>query len=1151
MLQNGTDADTMTKKRSTSKPTTPLSLLRGAVGLKKSGKLLSHALEEFKTKGLIEMFPFVYVQAAHNPNFGNVITSGRMVRDLIQLGGARVLTSASLARELQWAAVGCFVSKPLITRFIELRADFFAKFSARNFSAAEGVLDEIDKCCGRSLWAVENRICLLSVAEGGFEAQKKFVTSITKACPRSNISFMAASIGERNEPRVSAKAFEQRLRHRSLSWNIDSSQMTHIFYRLCNVVDPSEAAYASVLAQEANYSCIDLYESLLAIARRVRRMPFYDDTATIAAVTYLDSIVDSRKTALLHYLIGNPNTILNVDIPPYHWLFQCAEYEKVIEETASALKADPWNIDAMVAHAKACTAADAQPVISEGLGSIVIPSLCAFFSGAADAEGAVDTLIKTANNFRHADFSVPLIILMKSRTYRWFYRLEEQCALIDIFVPVNVSFIERELAELNHQEKQSEGYKESCKLFDAITEGDAERAQQHAHRLTGSVNLYYRTLGKSFHANLLAKNLMIPEALELSVDALLDHPGLVEFTPLGEIIRDRGYRHLKQLSGSPALSVSFQLYIDNVDNADKDVSLKVSWKNYLSSKGYTKPSEFTAVNGYTKVEAYFLSHVCSQSTMELGGAFFSQLDLDRERVLICANLAAAFPLDVENFNQEIVDLTRRINIEEGVQLLESSRVYVDEIGIQKWAKKNLESQFLRYLDHLNVGLVDSVAKLEEDLRKIMDSPNADLTSLRNYLDDYDISADSLLEGIIRDLSLAFLQLPRFGLDSFLSSRVRHGSFVGYLRGPLESHHIVTKKQTVSTKYHDNEAMLDKWGISGERERRVVNAKLAALSEATDALLDEMVGKYLHVRSKSHPDGMVAFATEHGPVANAIKAWVVSLKTSLTQHTTLEALVTHSIENFLWPAVRISLDSVKTHVQIDLGHKFAALFDGFLHSIEGVTDKIQRERVSSDIAAVSTELGDALRRVALWFDLPQANTQLLLMPLDRVLEIGLTSTQSARPCFDPEVVWQIESKANIQVKGPSIGILNDFAFLIFANISKHAGFEDVDTPVRKVNVWIAMDEHEGAIRITVSNEINVGKSMSAIRERLAVADLRIANRDFDAIDKQREGTGLVRLAMYFDTTESDGSNFAYWLTEKDRRFHVQIQLPASMVRIIGG
>src|SRR5690606_6984419 len=96
---------------------------------------------------------------------------------------------------------------------------------------------------------------------------------------------------------------------------------------------------------------------------------------------------------------------------------------------------------------------------------------------------------------------------------------------------------------------------------------------------------------------------------------------------------------------------------------------------------------------------FFLSSVCTQDTMELGGAFSSQLDLDKERMAICANLATAFPERSELFNQEIVDLTRRINIEDCVEFLESSRIFVDEPGIQKWAKKNLSSQFLRYKDH--------------------------------------------------------------------------------------------------------------------------------------------------------------------------------------------------------------------------------------------------------------------------------------------------------------------------------------------------------------------------------------------------------------------------------------------------------------------
>jgi hypothetical protein len=1140
----------MPKKRSGSKPTTPLGLLRGAVG-SENNKLLSTAVEEYKLKGQVERFPFAYSQATANPNFANLYTPSRRVRELGQLGSARPLKHATLSRELQWAAVSCYFGRQILINFLALRKQFFLCFSNQDFVRAEAILDEIDAECGKSLWTIENRVCLLSAGPDGFEKQKKFVGTITKGYPRTNVSFMATSIGERNEPRVSAKAFEQRLRHRSTSWGINDDQLAHIFYRLCNTIEPSEQAYSSVLSYEGTYAIIDLYETLLSVARRARKMPFYDASATVAALEYLNEIVDDRKSALIRYLSLADETSGELVVPTYHLFFSKGSYGKVIEETSIILKGDPWNVDAIVAHAKACTACNSEPLGLVGLGGTLIPELMAYFSGSAQAEQAVDSILKSANNLRHSDLSVPLIILMKSRTYRWFSRLEEQCALTDIFVSSNVSFVER----LPISDEMTDDYKFASKLYVNIINSDLECAQKDAKFLTQSTNKYYKALGKSFHANLLAKNLQIYAAIEESVDALLDHPGMIEFTPLVDLLKRRGYRDLKALSESPALSVAFHFYIENTEAADKDVALKVAWKSYLASKGCKKPSEYRPVDGFSKVERYFLSDVCTQSTMELGGAFSTQIELDRERIAICANLAAAFPSDADIYNQEIVDLTRRINIEEGVQLLESSRIYVDEVGIQRWAKKNLESQFLRYIDHLNVGLVDSISKLTKDLINILESRRG-VEGLNSYLDDYDISADSLLEGIIRDLSQTFLQLPRFGLDAYLSSRVRHGSFVGYIRGPLESHRLVTKRHASSNKYNDNDYMLDKWGIEGERDRKVVNAKLAILSQSADKILDEMVERYLHVKSRAYSDGMITLATAHGTMNNAIKAWVVSTKTTIEQHHSLDVLVSSTIESFLWPAVRVSLDNLKNYIQINLRNELVALLDGFSLSIEGVTDKLQRERIASDVSAAKSELIDALRRVSLWFDLPKVNTSTFSMPLERVLEIGLRSTQSARSAFRPEVEWDIDPNANILVRGASIAILNDLAFNIFINISKHSGFEESDG-AGPVKIWVSLkSEEDGSVLIVVANEISSQISIEEINKGLVEAKLKIDNKDFEAIDTQKKGTGLLRLALYFDpdiddatSTDAADKNFKFWVTEPDHRFHISMRLEPTMVTMM--
>jgi hypothetical protein len=220
------------KKRSSSKPRRPIGLVRGAVGQRES-KHLAAALDTVKRVGLIEKFSSTYAHSAISQQFATVFPAGRKVETLGRLGFARALGPASFVREIQWAAVASYYSREVLKEFIPLRELFFKSLTKGDLATATAALDGISAKCGESLWGLENRIALLSLLDG-FEAQTKFVQKISKEWPRSNISFMASSIGERNEPRVTASAFLQRLRSRSKSWKIEDNQRAHIHYgRAC------------------------------------------------------------------------------------------------------------------------------------------------------------------------------------------------------------------------------------------------------------------------------------------------------------------------------------------------------------------------------------------------------------------------------------------------------------------------------------------------------------------------------------------------------------------------------------------------------------------------------------------------------------------------------------------------------------------------------------------------------------------------------------------------------------------------------------------------------------------------------------------------------------------------------------------------------
>jgi hypothetical protein len=602
------------------------------------------------------------------------------------------------------------------------------------------------------------------------------------------------------------------------------------------------------------------------------------------------------------------------------------------------------------------------------------------------------------------------------------------------------------------------------------------------------------------------------------------------------------------MANCPHLAIAFFIYMEKTERTDKEVALKVAWKHYLKYLGVDRPSLFTPEKDdvFSQVEIYFLREVCTQETMELGGAFGSQLDLDKERMQICVNLAK---FDVDNsefYTQEIVDLTRRINIEEGVQYLESSRIFVDEIGIQKWANKYLESQFLRYVDYHEAGLFTSVRELEAEIKKIAITAKNRKAALTSYLDSYDVSAETLLEDVLRQIATAFLQLPRFGLDAFLSSRVRHGSFVGYLRGPLENRRIVTKKNSDTRKYNDNDILLDKWQVFNEKDRRLINGKLANFSEVVDNLLEEAVLKWLHVNSATHPQGMVWFGSDAGTGAHIVKRWLIILKATLTAGTTLEHLIGYSFHNFFWPAVERSLINLQIFVTQNLGATLASAIDNLVASVEPHLNESQRRAARTDILLVRTELINSLARVALWFDLPKQSTHMLSMSLQRCLEIGLISAQNINPNFKPKVNWYIGYGDELNINGPGIGAMNDVGFVVFANILKHSGFDDEkDGNFEKLNIDIRIDGNSDAVTVRVENDIHASKDLGDLTLGIDVARQKIAKRDFDAVTR---GTGLTRLAITLGRGEYAGAAPVEFGVGENGKFFVEFNVPRGIFSV---
>ncbi|MGT2455434.1 hypothetical protein ACU4GI_20255 [Cupriavidus basilensis] len=448
------------------------------------------------------------------------------------------------------------------------------------------------------------------------------------------------------------------------------------------------------------------------------------------------------------------------------------------------MRLDGTSVLSMLVRARVQLALHEENVQQHWIQKSVATSLRALYTNAATSHQAADDLRKLALNMRHSDFAFELLFPVTELSKAGV--AERRLLMNTAFVFAGDGRNDQQLDdELNAPagDQISVDAQNFVRMLAQISDKDWSHAFELAGVAQESKSGCYRTVATYLRTHLLERMLRLEEAIEESVSVYIENPSGLEFTPLRSLIRSRGFRDLKGMKSSPSLASAFYIYAQQTGRTEKEVALKVAWKQFLETRSVARPSEMVGTQPLSRQEVFFLSQVCKQETMELGGAFSSQMDLDRERLQICVNLAQVDQENREIYDQEIVDLTRRISIEEAVEYLESSRVFVDEIGITNWAKKNLESQFFRYIDYLRAGMFASVRELEDKILKIATTAKNRRVALETYLDHYDVSAESLLEDIIRQLAAAFLSRPRFGLDAFLSSRVRHGSFVGYLRGP--------------------------------------------------------------------------------------------------------------------------------------------------------------------------------------------------------------------------------------------------------------------------------------------------------------------------------------------------------------------------------
>lgn len=1066
----------------------------------------------------------------------------------------------------------------LVAQHHRIIDDFLTRVDAYETASFKGaydraltILDDIDEHVGLSIWSVEAHIGLLHRFKG-LEAQKSYVRSIHEAAPRTLGAFVAFHVSQRNEDGTSLRRFSIRSKNDVDRQPVGDALKTYLVNRFLGS-DSSEAfdeqEFCALLCAGSCASVIDAYDTLIDVLWDASfRGGFAEFSGEILKTLARFSPPDWRWKKLRAVWGNDFSTVEHRDLRPDD-AFLRADYAQAAALAAEQAQQVPADLDALCVAATACaygaidpsslTLSPLQLELVELLKTLALTRESASKPGSDLEKLALNcrTLrtAKAASGF-HAVLSLDAISLQRTKYTSVFaaspklnvrhWAVLPSCSAEHLFTNDSTPYLAVTVAKQQFRREaiQGEGLNPSvaCELsiLSALYHADFRQALYCARCLSHSDLTSYRNLSTKIELHCLLRTDRRDEALMQAARLYCSSQIPSGTIPLRALLHGRRWRNLRHLCSELALPILLNLYCDNIDESEHETTRRNAYDEFLKSHGCRRPSDLGSVAHQfnTNELVYFLARVCVPEVMDVSfDVFPGSKELEDERITICGLLSELDPDSSSIYRDELAMRTKYRTIQDGLRAVDQSRVHVNAEAIGRWAERELQESFSRYKTLLQskVG-VGSPEDFERTAKALLDP---ETQSGANLLDYPDWEGDSLLLQMLESLKEEYLTDTDYGLDAYLSMRIRHGSLSGHLRGPLEERNLIVFKNDSGDGYCKNVSLAQQLGL-GTEHYDAFFAAFSAFSGRYDGIISDLTKNRLQIRSARKPQGFFALDLRATPVV------LHFVRARTDEHTSFNDFLVTALTAITIPLRSILLgvsDYIKTIVKQDVEAAFESLRASLASSMPHRTYL----ELSSSIADVTPEILAAIDRVAGWFVPASDQQQGVLRTIEEVVEIGIEATKRAHRGFSPVVETNV----------PHIGIrstgflteVHDILFTVLDNVYSHSG--NKVSPWTRVTVSSSRIENtepeQYIITFRIDSEAAPGVATEATRSKLERIREMMRSGEYRKQVNLEGGTGLLKLKRLVAADERQHLAFGF---EGDTSFFVEISLIRAGVRTSG-
>ncbi len=502
-----------------------------------------------------------------------------------------------------------------------------------------------------------------------------------------------------------------------------------------------------------------------------------------------------------------------------------------------------------------------------------------------------------------------------------------------------------------------------------------------------------------------------------------------------------------------------------------------------------------------------MQEVCKISTIRYSLEFSSIESAEQERHAICDLLKEIDPKNSLNYDREISDLLRIGAVRKVIKEVDEGRLYVNIENLKNQQLSNLKESFTRYkeIEYISKekGLIGFNSSKERNWIKV----NIHQKQAYSELDD---PAYLAFKSIYVESKERFLFSKEYGLDSSLSTRIRHGALKNHIRSVFEKLNLVTSK--ADNVYIDKLKLQDLLSHDPELNYRVQNL-LKSFSKKIDDYTTYIVNNLIQIKNERHPenkDGLFNYYSDD----EILWPFYQEYKERFDSVDAILDVVYNDLINYTLRSICIGIYDFFVY---DINEKYQELIEELQLELREL-DLGNYFGLLPNVIKSSTDIQAELEVIAQWFTLTTTSSSSLL-DIETIINASIELTNKINPnfCLRPEIINNCD---------PVIGY-NDLIFvfnILLNNIIQHSNLQP-----HEVNVSINLEQLGKYFIVTFKNNICSSVNYDRNKQKLELVKQNWNNHD-DIERSNTEGESgydkIKRLLLYEAQAKTDMFDYIF-------------------------